>query len=33
MEASKRADYVWKIHEQTKATIMKMGKTVAEKRN
>ena len=33
MEASKRADYVRKIHEKTKEAIEKMGKNVAEKRN
>ena len=31
MEASKRADYVWKIHEKTKEVIEKMGKNVAER--
>jgi hypothetical protein len=33
MEASKHADYVWKIPKKTKETIEKMGKNVAEKRN
>ena len=33
MEASKRADYVRKIHEKTKEAIEKMGKNIAEKRN
>jgi hypothetical protein len=33
MEASKRADYVRKIHEKTKEAIEKMGKNVTEKRN
>jgi hypothetical protein len=33
MEAYKRGDYVWKIHEKTKEAIERMGKNVAEKRN
>jgi hypothetical protein len=33
MEASKRADYVRKIHEKTKEAIERMGKNVVEKRN
>src|SRR4051812_44886135 len=33
MEASKRADYVKKIHEKTREAIEKQGKTVAAARN
>jgi hypothetical protein len=33
MEASKRVDYVRRIHEKTKEAIEKMGKNVAAKRN
>jgi hypothetical protein len=33
MEASKRADYVQRIHAKKKEAIQKMGKNVAEKRN
>jgi hypothetical protein len=33
MEASKRADYIRRIHEKTKEATEKMGKNVAEKRN
>jgi hypothetical protein len=33
MEASKHADYVWKIHTKTKEVTERMGKNVAAKRN